>query len=164
MFECTGYAINTSSTVIPVFVTSTLPPSKVLMTWNELFDRGAVFAKMTIPTSGVAYLIAALFTHLTISHPKITILGIQQATQLLIAGALLFTVLPFTLVFVFPHSVYPLRARLVAIEERMRLGEEVESMVDIRAVRAELANFSSKNLFRAAIFTTSMILGVTAHS
>ncbi|KAG8862928.1 hypothetical protein FRB96_000348 [Tulasnella sp. 330] len=159
-----GYAINTSSTVIPVLVTSALPPSKIVRTWNELFDRGAIFAKMTIPTSGVAFLISALFAHLARSHPIITILGIQQAIQLTLAGGLLFTVLPFTLVFVFPTSVYKLKACLVAIEERTKLGEDVESTVDIRRVRAELADFSRKNLFRAAIFTASLILGATAHA
>lgn len=111
----------------------------------------------TILIAAPGYFFAAYKTY---NNPLLgkTVLGLNPASQLALAGILLITALPFTAIAMVP-GIKRLQADVKTIEANGYNSAEVN--VDEARVKADINAWSAQNSVRAALFTTAFILGVT---
>ncbi|KAG8981482.1 hypothetical protein FRB94_008776 [Tulasnella sp. JGI-2019a] len=155
----TGYSFSTSYSVNPVLLSSNLPTSKLVRLWDDLFEHGASFAKVMTPLSSAALFLAAY--HRSHSHSFTpTVFGLHPSTQLTLSGALLMSGLPFTLLFIFPTSVYKLKERVAGMNQGKGSDKDMTAS-DKAGFRQELKMFGSRNAIRAGIWAVAFVLGLT---
>ncbi|KAG9029693.1 hypothetical protein FRB95_004989 [Tulasnella sp. JGI-2019a] len=158
----TGFGVCLSACTTPGLLAADLPPAKLVQAWNEVFDHGAPIAIKTSLGTAITLFYSAYRSHRTISPPRLTILGLTEATQLALAGASVVGTFVFGMIFMMPTSIRRLRQKRAAIEEAKAKGSESLYIVDAAAVREDIIHWERLVSMRTTIFGAAFFLGLTS--
>ncbi|KAG8898407.1 hypothetical protein FRB99_007450 [Tulasnella sp. 403] len=153
----TGYCFAASNSGIPGLYAGDLSSKQLVRSWNYIYTRGAKLAVPTVLISTFAYFFTADSSKYL--PQTSTIFGWNRSAQLVLAGLVLFSALPYTGIVMLP-GIRKLQATAEAFDAEDSAREP--SPEDERKVRQGVQAWSRANDFRAFIFGTSFFLGLTA--
>ena len=140
-----------------------LPPEKVVIMWDNIYQTGKRFF---IPIANTSYLLFALAAYTNWSSdlrtPLGDILGIDltEGVQLALAGGCLFSTLPFVLAFMLPYSVKRMKKRVEMV--KVAGINQTEVILDERGLYDDVDSWMTMNSVRTGIFLSAFMLGLTA--
>lgn len=157
-----GFNVGVSVNSVPAILGSNLNPADLVTVWDAIYERGKAFAITLIFTTSFIFFLASYRSHQLHLQLPPTTFGLEQSTQLALAGAATFLAIPFTLLVLGPRCIKRLKAKVQAVGEAEKNGWARSTAVDAVEVRRDVQSWSAGNAVRAGIFATGFFLGATA--